>query len=159
MHIVYAGTRKIRFRKSFELRHDRKSFSSYRRRRLLQTLEEIDDLRLLLDVLHLLDDIKTCGSGSTDVDCDGLHKGTASKRLDLLGHRGTKEQRLSLRLMGGGGGRGRERGGIVTFKEWERKGEGRGRREREEGLQQSKSGKEREEEEEEEGGGGGEEGL
>lgn len=69
-----------------------------RRRRLLQTLEQVDHLCFLFDVLDLLDNVERGGTGATDVDEDRLHERGLGKVLDSLRHSGREEERLTLVL-------------------------------------------------------------
>mmetsp|Transcript_21135 Transcript_21135/g.59471 ORF Transcript_21135/g.59471 Transcript_21135/m.59471 type:complete len:541 (+) Transcript_21135:357-1979(+) len=77
---------------AFVLRKDK-----YRRGRLLQALEEVHNLRLLLDKFDLLDNVEVRGARAAHVHHDGLHQGAAGKVLDLPGHGGREEERLALR--------------------------------------------------------------
>mmetsp|Transcript_7372 Transcript_7372/g.12730 ORF Transcript_7372/g.12730 Transcript_7372/m.12730 type:complete len:419 (+) Transcript_7372:2350-3606(+) len=70
----------------------------HRRRRLLKALQQVHDLGLLLDVLHLLDDIQVGSSRAADVDDDGVHQRALCELADLHGHGGAEEERLPLRL-------------------------------------------------------------
>jgi hypothetical protein len=47
--------------------------------RLLQALEEVDNLGFGLDILHLLDNVEVGRASAPDVDGDGLDERTAGK--------------------------------------------------------------------------------
>ena len=68
------------------------------RRRLLEALEDVDDLGLRLDELDLLHDVEGGRSRPTDVHRDRLDERRAGKVLDLLGHRRREQQGLPLAL-------------------------------------------------------------
>ena len=63
---------------------------------LLEALEQVDDLGLLLDVLHLLDDVEVGSARAPNVDDDRTDERRLCKALDLVGHRGREEERLTL---------------------------------------------------------------
>lgn len=70
----------------------------HRRGRLLQRFEEVHNLGLLLDILHLLHHVQAGSARPAHVHRDGLDQGAAGKVLDLLRHGGREEQRLPLAL-------------------------------------------------------------
>ncbi len=72
--------------------------NQHRRRRLLQTLKQVNSPRLLLHVFNFLDDVHGRCAGSAHVDRDGAHEGGTGKVLNLLRHRGREEERLTLGL-------------------------------------------------------------
>ena len=61
---------------------------SYRWLCFLQTLQDVDHLGFLLDVLHFLHHVQTGRSRSAHIDGHWLDQGAASKVLDLLRHGG-----------------------------------------------------------------------
>mmetsp|Transcript_1631 Transcript_1631/g.5041 ORF Transcript_1631/g.5041 Transcript_1631/m.5041 type:complete len:378 (+) Transcript_1631:380-1513(+) len=67
----------------------------HRGSRLLQHLQQIDDLGLLLDVLNLLDDVQVGGSGTAHVHLNGRDQRTLGELLDLARHGGREEKRLA----------------------------------------------------------------
>mmetsp|Transcript_25927 Transcript_25927/g.38076 ORF Transcript_25927/g.38076 Transcript_25927/m.38076 type:complete len:290 (-) Transcript_25927:1257-2126(-) len=69
-----------------------------RRRRLLQTLEKIDDARFLFDVLDLLDDVEVGCTGAANVDHDGPHESRFRKVHNMLGHSRREKHGLALPL-------------------------------------------------------------
>lgn len=64
----------------------------------MQTLEQVDHLRFLFDVLDLLDNVERGGTGATDIDEDRLHERGLGKVLDPLRHGSREEERLTLML-------------------------------------------------------------
>ena len=79
---------------------------------LLQALEQVHHPCLLLDVLHLLDDVQAGSASTTHIHCHRVDKGTPGKALDLLWHGCTEQQGLPLALIEGWKGReGEGRGG------------------------------------------------
>mmetsp|Transcript_385 Transcript_385/g.660 ORF Transcript_385/g.660 Transcript_385/m.660 type:complete len:754 (+) Transcript_385:108-2369(+) len=68
------------------------------RRRLLQTLQQIHDLRLLLHVLHLLNDIQIRRPRPPHIDHDGPHQSLLGKILKLLGKSGRIQNGLPLMM-------------------------------------------------------------
>ena len=107
---------------------------THRGRGLLQALKQVHHPGLLLDVLHLLNDVKAGGTRTAHIDRHGVDEGTSGEALDLLWHGCTKQQRLPLALMeqrwggegrGGEGRGGEERGGKGREGEG-REGKGRG---------------------------------
>jgi len=61
--------------------------NQHRRRRLLQAMQEVEELRFLLDVLYLLDNVQVRGAGATDVHHARVHECRGREILDLLWHR------------------------------------------------------------------------
>jgi hypothetical protein len=68
------------------------------RRRLLQTFKQINHLCLLLYVFHLLNDVHTRCSSSTDIDENRLYQGLLCKVADLGRHRSREKKGLTLVL-------------------------------------------------------------
>lgn len=66
------------------------------RRGLLETFQEINHFGLLLDVLDLLDDVHVGGTGTADVDQNGVDEGLLSKVLDLARHGSGEQECLAL---------------------------------------------------------------
>mmetsp|Transcript_45128 Transcript_45128/g.118390 ORF Transcript_45128/g.118390 Transcript_45128/m.118390 type:complete len:308 (+) Transcript_45128:198-1121(+) len=73
------------------------------RRRLLQALKQVDDLRLLLDVLHLLDHVQIGRARSADIDDHRTHERRLGESLNLIRHRRREQQCLPLVLKEGHG--------------------------------------------------------
>eukprot|EP00906_Rhabdomonas_costata_P027069 RCo038502 len=70
----------------------------HRGRRLLQALKEIHNLCLLLNVLHLLDDVQVGRTGAAHIDHDMPHQRRLSKLLHFPRHRCGEKQGLPLLL-------------------------------------------------------------
>mmetsp|Transcript_14242 Transcript_14242/g.21071 ORF Transcript_14242/g.21071 Transcript_14242/m.21071 type:complete len:260 (-) Transcript_14242:832-1611(-) len=67
-----------------------------RRRRLLQTLQQIHNFSLLLHIFNLLNDVQVGSTGPSNVNQDRLDQNIFGKVLELFGHCGAEEQSLSL---------------------------------------------------------------